>query len=236
MLSNSQSKEYLRLRKQIISSDFSYLNEKQMEAVLATEGPLLILAGAGSGKTTVLINRVANLIKYGRAGDTEEIPQTLIPEDLEVLKNGGPEAEELCAFAPVEPWRILAITFTNKAASELKSRLVRKLGEKAEDIWACTFHSACVRILRREAELLGFQSNFSIYDTDDSVSLIKRIEKDLNLDSKEYNPKAILGEISAVKNIPMSASEYAAEAERLNDFRKKRYAAVFAEYQKRMFL
>ena len=235
MYSKTQKQEFLELRKSIIRSDFSHLNDKQLEAVMATEGPLLILAGAGSGKTTVLINRVANLIKYGRAGDTDEIPLSFDPADLDILRQGGPDAEELSAFGQVEPWRILAITFTNKAASELKSRLVNKLGSTAEDIWACTFHSACVRILRREAEKLGFQSNFSIYDTDDSLSLIKRIEKDLNIDSKEYNPRAILSEISVIKNIPMSASDYAAAAELLNDYRKKRYAAVFSEYQKRMF-
>ena len=235
MLNKKETEEFLRLRNETIRRDFSHLNDKQTEAVLATEGPLLILAGAGSGKTTVLINRIANLIKYGRAGDTDELPDYLTSNDLEMLRKGGPDAEALCGYGTVEPWRILAITFTNKAASELKSRLERKLGAKAEDIWACTFHSSCVRILRREAERLGYQSNFSIYDTDDSLSLIKRIEKDLDIDSKEYNPKAILGEISAVKNMPMTPAQYREAAEELNDFRKKRYGVVFAEYQRRMF-
>ena len=108
----------------------------QREAVLATEGPLLILAGAGSGKTTVLINRVANLLKYGRASDTDEVPENATEAELAVLEAGpSPEAEELAAYEPVEPWRIIAITFTNKAADELKARLAAKLGPKADDIW-----------------------------------------------------------------------------------------------------
>ena len=212
MLTEREKKEYLSLRKKIISSDFSFLNDMQLRAVLATEGPLLILAGAGSGKTTVLINRIANLIKYGKASDCEDVPSDIDTADLDTLRRGGAEAEGLCSYGKVEPWRILAITFTNKAAAELKSRLSRKLGETAEDIWACTFHSACVRILRRDAELLGYQSNFTIYDTDDTVSLIKKIEKELDIDPKDFNPKAIAGEISGLKNHEVSASLYESEA------------------------
>ena len=235
MLNESEKKEYLSLRLKVIAKDFSFLNEKQLEAALATEGPLLILAGAGSGKTTVLINRIANLIKYGRASDCSEIPSDAEPKDLKTLRNGGHEAEELCAYGKVDPWRILAITFTNKAAAELKSRLARKLGETADDIWACTFHSACVRILRRDAELLGYQSNFTIYDTDDTLSLIKKIEKDLDIDSKDFNPKAIAWEISGLKNSEVSPSEYESTARTFNDFRKTKYAAVYAEYNRRAF-
>ena len=235
MLNETQKKEYLLLRKKFICKDFSFLNDKQLEAVLATEGPLLILAGAGSGKTTVLINRIANLIKYGKASDCGEIPADATVSDLEIIRKGGSEAEQLCSYGKVEPWRILAITFTNKAAAELKTRLAGKLGDIASDIWACTFHSACVRILRRDAELLGYQSNFTIYDTDDTVSLIKKIEKDLDLDNKEFSPKAIAGEISALKNLQVSPSEYEADARRSNDFRRIRYAAVYSEYQKRTF-
>ena len=235
MLNETQKKEYLLLRKKLICRDFSFLNDKQLEAVLATEGPLLILAGAGSGKTTVLINRIANLIKYGKASDCGEIPADATVSDLEIIRKGGSEAEQLCSYGKVEPWRILAITFTNKAAAELKTRLAGKLGDIASDIWACTFHSACVRILRRDAELLGYQSNFTIYDTDDTVSLIKKIEKDLDLDNKEFSPKAIAGEISALKNLQVSPSEYEADARRSNDFRRIRYAAVYSEYQKRTF-
>ena len=116
-------KRYIEARRKVICADFAYLNDKQREAVMATEGPLLILAGAGSGKTTVLINRIANLLKYGRAGDSTQIDEFAAEEDISVMERGGPEAQRLAALDPVKPWRILAITFTNKAADELKERL-----------------------------------------------------------------------------------------------------------------
>ena len=149
-------KAYCEARRSLIRAKFHNLNDRQIEAVMATEGPLLILAGAGSGKTTVLINRIANLLRYGRASDSTELPKGANEESLRILRAGGPEAEELAALDPVAPWRILAITFTNKAADELKARLERMLGESANDIWACTFHSACVRILRRDGDKLGY--------------------------------------------------------------------------------
>ena len=151
---------FVEERRALVRSDFKNLNDRQQEAVLATEGPLLILAGAGSGKTTVLINRIANLLKYGCASDSDELPYGADEEMLRLLEQGGPEAERCAALQPVEPWRILAITFTNKAAGELKERLERMLGEEANDIWACTFHSACVRILRRDAEQAGLWGQF----------------------------------------------------------------------------
>ena len=117
-------KRYIAARRAVIEADFARLNPMQRQAVLATEGPLLILAGAGSGKTTVLINRVANLLKYGRASDTDEIPENATEADLAVLEAGpSPEAQRIAAYGRVEPWRIIAITFTNKAADELKTRL-----------------------------------------------------------------------------------------------------------------
>ena len=143
-------KRYAAARRRMIEKDFAFLNGKQREAVLATEGPLLLLAGAGSGKTTVLINRIVNLIRYGAAAESFEIPDTAEETDV-ALFEAGP-SEEACkkaAVDPAAPWRILAITFTNKAADELKRRLADALGETALDIWAQTFHSACVRILRR---------------------------------------------------------------------------------------
>ena len=144
-------RKYIEARKAVVAGEFAALNPMQRQAVLATEGPLLILAGAGSGKTTVLINRIANLLKYGRAGDSDEVPAGADERQLEILLAGGEEAQRIAALDPVAPWRILAITFTNKAAGELKERLERMLGPEANDIWACTFHSACVRILRRDA-------------------------------------------------------------------------------------
>ena len=121
-------KRYIEARRALVSSDYANLNDKQREAVLATVGPLLILAGAGSGKTTVLINRIANLLKYGRASDSEDVPAGAAEEDIKKMQDGGEEGRRIAALDPVEPWRILAITFTNKAAGELKARLENMLG------------------------------------------------------------------------------------------------------------
>ena len=132
MMTNFE-KRYCEARNKLIRSHFRKLNDRQIEAVMATQGPLLILAGAGSGKTTVLINRIANLLRFGRASDSTELPPDADEEALRVLEGGGPEAEKLAALEPVAPWRILAITFTNKAADELKARLERMLGEGAEE-------------------------------------------------------------------------------------------------------
>ena len=229
-------KQYVEARKAYIRAEFSHLNDRQIDAVMATEGPLLILAGAGSGKTTVLINRIANLLKYGKASDSDELPAFADEKTLEALKARAPGAEVFAALDPVEPWRILAITFTNKAAGELKSRLERMIGaESANDVWACTFHSACVRILRRDAEKLGFGSNFSIYDTADSQSLIKRILKEQELDEKAFPPRSVLAEISRAKDGRMGAQEYLDSAQKMGDARHIRIGEVYKEYARRLF-
>ena len=228
-------KQYIEARKALIESDFAFLNPMQRQAVLATEGALLILAGAGSGKTTVLINRIANLLKYGRAGDCNEIPADADEAQLAILRQGGEEARRLAAWDRVEPWRILAITFTNKAAGELKSRLETMLGEDANDIWACTFHSACVRILRRDAECLGYTNSFTIYDTSDSLSLLKHIVKDMELDEKSYAPRSILSEMGRAKDMGLSPSEYLEQAGAASDLRRRKLGEVYAEYARRCF-
>ncbi len=226
---------FLKARRALIRADFKRLNDRQQEAVLATEGPLLILAGAGSGKTTVLIHRIANLLKYGCASDSDELPPGADEAMLRLLEQGGPEAERLAALRPVEPWRILAITFTNKAAGELKDRLARMLGDEANDIWACTFHSACVRILRRDAQKLGFADNFTIYDTADSQSLVKRILKDLDLDEKSFPPRSVLGEISYAKDAQLGPAAYRQYAAAAGDYRKQKIALIYEEYMRRLF-
>ena len=228
-------KQYIEARKALIESDFAFLNPMQRQAVLATEGALLILAGAGSGKTTVLINRIANLLRYGRAGDCDEIPADADEAQLAILRQGGEEARRLAAWDRVEPWRILAITFTNKAAGELKARLETMLGEDADDIWACTFHSACVRILRRDAECLGYTNSFTIYDTSDSLSLLKHIVKDMELDEKSYAPRSILSEMGRAKDMGLSPSEYLEQAGAASDLRRKKLGEVYAEYARRCF-
>ncbi len=228
-------KRYIDARRKLIESDFASLNPMQRKAVMATEGPLLILAGAGSGKTTVLINRIANLLRYGIAGDTDELPANACEEDIAVMLSGGEAARRIAALDPVEPWRILAITFTNKAADELKSRLEKMLGPKAADIWASTFHSACVRILRRDAERLGFPKSFTIYDTSDSLSLVKRILKDFEIDEKRYPPRMLLGEISRAKDAQLSPEQFYARAKATGDIRRVKIAEIYAEYSRRAF-
>lgn len=226
---------YIEARKKVIEADFSKLNPMQRKAVMATEGPLLILAGAGSGKTTVLINRIANLLRYGSGSDSCEIPETACEDDIAILERGGEEARRLAAYEPVAPWRILAITFTNKAADELKSRLEKMLGPAANDIWASTFHSACVRILRRDAERLGFPQSFTIYDTSDSLSLVKRILKDFELDDKRFPPRMLLGEISRAKDAMLSPEDYFARAKASGDIRRVKIAEIYSEYSRRSF-
>lgn len=232
---NDFEKRYIEARRNVVRAEFEHLNPMQQEAVLATEGPLLVLAGAGSGKTTVLINRIANILKYGRASDSEELPFDADEKQLETLLAGGEEAQRIAAFEPAEPWRILAITFTNKAAQELKERLERMLGADANDIWACTFHSACVRILRRDAEKLGFSSSFTIYDTSDTQSLIKHILKDMDLDEKLFQPRSVMAEISRAKDAGVSAEEYLSRARAVKDVRRVRIGKIYSEYMRRLF-
>ena len=175
------------------------LNARQVEAVIHKEGPMLVLAGAGSGKTTVLIARVERLIESG-----------------------------------VRPWNILTITFTNKAADELKNRLVAKLGTEAADVFASTFHSMCVRILRRDGEKIGIPKSFTIYDADDSLRVVKKCLKAINLDEKQFAPRPIAGAISHAKESLEQPKELAAKAEKTGDFRQKIVARVYAEYQKEL--
>ena len=225
---------FLDARRAYIRSRFPHLNPMQQEAVLQTEGPLLILAGAGSGKTTVLINRIYNLLKYGSGSDSELLPPFASEDMIRELEEHGPLADEYAAMDPVPPWQILAITFTNKAAGELKTRLETLLGESSRDIWACTFHSACVRILRRDCDRLGFTRDFTIYDTSDSLSLIKHILKDQNLDEKYYPPRGILSEISRAKGDKVLPPEFCAEAKKTVNLHRQQIGEIYTEYVRRL--
>ncbi len=243
MLDRRECEEFVRLRRSVIAREYERLNPEQREGVLTTEGPLLLLAGAGSGKTTVLINRIANLIKYGCGSDSDEVPDYITPEDLEFLRLyehqpsevGKMRAETLCRLHPAAPWNIIAITFTNKAAGELKERLERMLGPEANDIWASTFHSACVRILRRDIDRLGFSNRFTIYDTDDSLRVIKEIVKTMDLDDKMYPPRSVLSTISRAKDEMKLAKDFEHEAQKSGDFRKIKIAAIYQEYERRLW-
>lgn len=210
--------EYLALRDQYIEARFARLNPVQRQAVFATEGPLLILAGAGSGKTTVLVNRIANIIRFGSAHGSRELPRTVTEADLNDLRTAVANGRDLpretayLAVHPARPWNVLAITFTNKAAGELKERLRAMLGDTlGGDVNASTFHSACVRMLRRDAERIGFPKSFTIYDSDDQQRVIKQIYKDLMIDDKFLPVKSAIGQISSYKDKLMSAEEVAAE-------------------------
>ncbi len=228
---------YLDARRKVIERDYASLNDMQRKAVMATEGPLLILAGAGSGKTTVLINRIENLLRYGRASDPacRDIPHDATEEQIQIMLRGGEEAQKLAALDRVEPWRICAITFTNKAANELKERLANRLGAAANDIWAATFHSLCVRILRRDAERLGFPNHFTIYDSSDSQAVMKQILRDRGMDEKTFPPKAILGDLSRAKDRYISPLEHAETLEKSGDIRKRHTAPVVVEYARRLY-
>ena len=239
---NDFKQRYISARKRVIAGDLRRLNDAQRQAAMATEGPLLLLAGAGSGKTTVLIQRVYNLLTYGRGSDSDFVPEDASEEDLAFLE-AFPEApspldfdraRRLCAVDPPRPWEIIAITFTNKAAGELKERLERMLGPSANDIWASTFHSACVRILRRDIDRLGFTSSFTIYDTADSERVIKDIVKDFNLDEKAFAPRSILGYISRAKDAMKLGKDYLQECEKAGDYRLVKIAKVYAEYERRL--
>ena len=179
-------------------SIYDTLNEQQKQGVFTTEGPVLILAGAGSGKTRVLTHRVAYLIQ----------------------EKG------------VAPWHIMAITFTNKAAGEMRQRIDDMIDYGAESIWVATFHSSCVRILRRFADRMGYATNFTIYDSDDQKTLMKDICKRLEIDTKMYKERTFLNEISSAKNELISDQEFANQA--MGDFRKTRTAQVYREYQARL--
>ncbi|MDR0862209.1 MAG: UvrD-helicase domain-containing protein [Oscillospiraceae bacterium] len=236
------NKRFVAARRRVIARDFKHLNDMQRDAVMATEGPLLLLAGAGSGKTTVLINRIVNLLKYGRASDSDELPNGVTAAELDLLESDASAMSDeerrrvavIAGLDPVEPWRIIAITFTNKAADELKSRLEKQLGTRARDIWAMTFHSACVRILRRNIELLGYDRSFTIYDTTDSNALMRRIIRELGLDEKTFPSKSVLGYVSRAKDAMMNPDEFREDAIKRHDVHKRQIAELYDAYEKRM--
>ncbi|MBE6632344.1 MAG: ATP-dependent DNA helicase PcrA [Ruminococcaceae bacterium] len=220
---------------------YSNLNDKQREAVYTVNGPLLILAGAGSGKTTVLVNRLAYIIRYGDAYNTDFVPENTGEEEIEELEKAivlpKDEIEVLLdkySYRPCPPWAALCITFTNKAANEIKERLALTVGDDASEVWAGTFHSVCMRILRKYYGPAGLRSGFTIYDADDAKRLISECIKDLKLDEKIYQPKAVMEQISRAKDKLMTPPDLAAEASK--DLRLAGIAKVFEEYQKRLEL
>ena len=229
--------EFLELRRRIIAKDFERMNDRQQEAIYAVNGPLLLLAGAGSGKTTVLVNRIANLIKYGNAYSSDYSEFEPSESDVQLMRRylDDPQTDlfevyDLLTVNAPAPWEILAITFTNKAASELKSRLAAKLGDAANDIWASTFHSCCARILRRHADLIGYTNRFTIYDTDDSKRVMKEAQRLLDINDKMLSHKTILKEISRAKDQLIPPDEFLSRAG--GDVRLKAIGEAYKCYQK----
>lgn len=227
---------FLQLRREIIENEFRRMNDMQKKAVFQVNGPLLILAGAGSGKTTVLVNRIANLIRFGDAYNSDFSERTPDEHDMELMRrylDGDhtvyPQIADVLSVNAPKPWQILAITFTNKAANELKERLAVMLGEDSVDLWASTFHSACVRILRRNADKLGFTNRFTIYDTDDSRRVMKECQRLLDIEDRFLPHKMILSEISRAKDALVTPEEFLKSAG--EDVRLRKIGECYAKYQ-----
>ncbi len=225
------------LRDRILAKEYPRLNSRQKQAVLKTDGPLLVLAGAGSGKTTVIVHKIAHLIQFGSyAGE----PSGMGQEEKEILGwYADGEIDELpphltpyLAGTPIQPWQILAITFTNKAAGELKQRLIQKLGESGGDIFASTFHSACVKFLRRDAQKIGYENSFTIYDTADQQTLMKECIKELEIDDKKYPPRSVLSIISQAKDKLTDPAEFMSQTH--GDFYLSQVARLYDLYQKKL--
>ncbi len=232
--------EFLRAKRRLFDKVYSrFLNPEQTRAVFTAKGPLLVLAGAGSGKTTVLVNRIAYLIKYGDAYFTDYVPEGVDGDTVEALNYAyemAPEEIEsiLPQFIhePTPPWSVLAFTFTNKAAGEIKERLLKTFGDEelASSIWAGTFHSICLRILRKHADKLGYKDGFSIYDADDSKRLIAQCMKELEIDEKTLAPKLVASMISRAKDELTTPEDF----ETTPDPRTKAAKAIYALYQRKL--
>lgn len=226
---------YNELKRKLFNILYSNLNTKQREAVFTVNGPVLVLAGAGSGKTTVLVNRISHIVNYGNAFFAqEEKPEDIDVSYMQYLCDYGDKEQirqylKRTAAKPAFPSQVLCVTFTNKAAEEFRTRLKASLGEGASEIWAGTFHSICVRILRRHIHLLDFDNGFTIYDSDDSKKTITACLKKLNLSEDILSPSALQNEISRLKEKGYTAVEFELMA---SDFREKHISAVYTEYAK----
>ncbi len=243
MISETTKLQFTLLKKKLFDKYYCNLNDCQREAVYSVNGPLLILAGAGSGKTTVLVNRLAHIIRYGNAYNCDYVPdyvsEAVIADMNAALTLSGEElGKYLTRFTYQAPpaWAVLAVTFTNKAANEIKARISSKFGEDSEevrDIWTGTFHSVCMRILRRYGSLVGYRDGFGIADTNDQKKLIEDCMKQLKIDTKNLAAKAVISEISHAKDKLLTPEEYENEAG--SDFRMKKIASVYTMYQDRLF-
>ena len=236
-----QPSVYNAQKKALFDTYYSKLNDMQREAICTVKGPLLVLAGAGSGKTTVLVQRIVHILRYGLACEPVTEPRE-VPDDFADACGAAAAGERTAlgdyltrfAVGVCPPWAVLAITFTNKAAREIKERLAKALDDAtaADAVWAGTFHSVCIRILRSHIGLLGYKSGFSIYDTDDQKKLIVRCMKDLNLDDKKFPPKSMLNLIGRAKDKLMTPADM--QAENTADYLWSVAAKVYARYQEEL--
>jgi len=235
-MSTDLTGRYLSAKRKLFDKLYSYLNEQQRRAIFQVNGPLLVLAGAGSGKTTVLVQRIAFIVRYGNTYNENALKEVTEAEIRALERASELDGDQLSSFLErlavgnCPPWAILAITFTNKAANEMKDRLAMLLGGGSNDIWAGTFHSVCVRILRKYGDRIGVASNFTIYDTDDTKKLITKVIKDLNMDEKMLPVKSVMSVISTSKEKLLFPGDIPTGS----DFRMQRIVRVYAEYQDRL--
>lgn len=232
-MADSEITTYLDLRRKAIRKAYGHLNDRQFEAVTTVNGPVLVLAGAGSGKTTVLVNRIEYMLRFGNAYGSEQVPEDIGAYDRHLLESyiaGDSETLPTLSVEPVQPWQILAITFTNKAANELKNRIVSTVGAAGSEVAAGTFHSVCAKLLRYHGDRLGYSSHFTIYDTDDQKRMMKRVYGDLDIDEKMLPIKSTMAAISGAKDSLIDPEEYEKEAG--PDERKRAIARLYAGYEK----
>lgn len=240
-MSETLSERYLSAKRRLFDKYYAtFLNPEQARAVFTARGPLLVLAGAGSGKTTVLVNRIAYLIKYGNAYHATRVPEDLSAETVEALEAVlATDPEEFAPILPdfisepCPPWAILAFTFTNKAAREIRERLDRTFDDPtvSSAVWSGTFHSICVRILHRYGDRLGYKDGvFSIYDTDDKKRMLAQCMKELGIDEKRLSPRAVATAISMAKNELQTAEQFSIT----NDPRTGDIKRIYELYERRM--
>ena len=239
MLTDVNRQEFIRLRKELLEKEYERLNPQQRQAVFQIKGPLLVLAGAGSGKTSVLVHRIAYMVKYGNAYHSERVPAGVSEADLELMRkvaaaeNIPPEERErLCSIMRTTPsilhryWRSPSPT----RLREMKERLERMLGENMGDIWVGTFHAACVRILRKHIDKLGYGRNFVIFDTADQQTLAKDCIKELSFNESNFPVREVLAKIGRAKDELREPPDFTREAG--SDYRLSKIAAIYELYQK----